>query len=45
MLQRLPIAHAQIKVGNTSGNLLNKISKSYIFCIKKKRLLKKYTII
>ena len=34
MLQRLPIASAQVKAGNT-----------YIFCIEKKKLLKKYTTI
>ena len=27
MLQRLPIALAQVKAGNTSGNLLNEIRK------------------
>ena len=27
MLQRLPIALAQVKVGNTSGNWLNKIGE------------------
>ena len=29
MLQRLPIALAQVKAGNTSKNLLNEIKKSY----------------
>ena len=33
MLQRLPIAPAQVKAGNTSGNLLNESEKSYILCI------------
>ena len=33
MLQRLPIALAQVKAGNTSGNLLNESEKSYILCI------------
>ena len=28
MLQRLPTALAQVKAGNNSGNLLNKIRKS-----------------
>ena len=35
MLQRLPIAHAQIKVGNTSGKLLNKAN--HIFFVSSKR--------
>ena len=34
MLQRSPIALAQVKAGNTSENLLNEIDKSYILCIK-----------
>ena len=29
ILQRLPTALAQVKAGNTSENLLNKIVKSY----------------
>ena len=34
MLQRLPIAIAQVKVGNTSENVLNdKSDKSYILCM------------
>ena len=41
MLQRLPIALAQIKAGNTSENLLNKINKFYILFIEQKKLLKK----
>ena len=32
MLQGLPIAHAQIKAGNTSENLLNEIRK-IIYCL------------
>ena len=39
ILQRLPIALAQVKAGNTSENLSG---KSYILCIKNKKLLKKY---
>ena len=39
ILQRLPIALAQVKEGNTSENLSG---KSYILCIKNKKLLKKY---
>ena len=33
MIQRLPIALAQIKAGNTSENLLNEICQIYILCI------------
>ena len=40
MLQKLPIALAQEKAGNTSENLLNKSDKLYILCIKQKKLLK-----
>ena len=40
MLQRLRIAIAQVKAGNTSENLLIKIR--YILCIELKKLLKKY---
>ena len=43
MLQRLPIALAQVKVSNTSGNL-KIIYKLYILCIEQNKLLKKYTI-
>ena len=39
ILQRLPIALAQVKVGNTSENLSG---KSYILCIKNNKLTKKY---
>ena len=43
MLQRLLIALAHIKAGNTSENLLNEVFvKSYILCIEQKKLLKKY---
>ena len=42
MLQRLPIALAQVKAGNNSENLLNEI-KLFIYCINQKKLLKKYT--
>ena len=31
MLQRLPVALAQVKTGNTSENLQTKFVKSYIF--------------
>ena len=36
MLQRLPIAIAQAKEGNTSENLQMKSDKSYILCIEQK---------
>ena len=45
MIQRIPIALAQIKVGNTSENLLNKSGKSYILRIEQKKLLRKYITI
>ena len=45
MLQRLPIAFAQVKTGNNSEKLLNEIRQIFILCINQKNLLKKYTII
>ena len=42
ILQRLPIALAQVKAGNNSENLLNEISQ--ILCINEKQLRKKYII-
>ena len=42
MIQRLPIALAQEKAGNTSENLLNEICQKYILYIKQKELLKRY---
>ena len=45
MLQRLPIAPAQVKTGKTSENVLMKSDKSYILCIEKKKLLKKHITI
>ena len=39
ILQRLPIALPHVKAGNTSENLLNEISKSFI---NQKKLLGKY---
>ena len=43
MLQRLPIALAQIKVGNTSENVLKmKSDKLYILFIEKKKSKKVY---
>ena len=42
MLQRLSLALAQAKAGNTSEeNLLNKFLKSCILSIRQKKLLKK----
>ena len=44
MLQRLPIAPAQVKAGNNSGNLLNEIRQIiYSLYQSKKKMLKKYT--
>ena len=45
MLQRFPIALAQVKAGNISENLITKSDKLFIICIEKKKLLKKYTTI
>ena len=36
MLKRLPIALAQVKAGNNSESLLNKIRKMFILCIDQK---------
>ena len=44
MLQRLPIALAQVKAGNNSESLINEISKLFILCISLKKLPKNYTI-
>ena len=44
MLQRLPIALAQVKAHNTSGYVIH-LDKSYILCIERKKLLRKYTTI
>ena len=41
MIQRLPIALAQEKAGNTSENLLNEIRQKYILYIKQKKIAKK----
>ena len=40
MIQRLPIALAQVKTGNTSKHLLNEIRQIYVPCIEKKKLIK-----
>ena len=42
MLQRLPIALAQLKEGNSSGNLLNEIRQFIYLSIKQNKILKKY---
>ena len=43
MLQRLPIALAQVETGNIFEHLLNEIRQ--ILCIEQKELLKKYITI
>ena len=45
MLQRLPMALAQVKAGNISENLLNEIRQIIYYFIKKRKLLKKCTTI
>ena len=44
-LQRIQSALAQLKAGNTSEKLLTKIRKIIYFCIKQKKLLKRYITI
>ena len=44
MLQRLPIAYAQVKAGNNSESLLNEIRQIVYSLCRRKKLLKKYTI-
>ena len=44
MLQRLPIALAQLNVGNNSENLLNELDKLFIIFISQKKLINKYKI-
>ena len=41
MLQRLPIALAQVKAGNISENVLNEICQFTFFCIKQRKSLKR----
>ena len=43
MLQRLPIALAQVKAGNTSSNLLNEIRQIRYYFYRAKEITKKYT--
>ena len=45
MLQRLPIALAQVKEGNTSEKLLNEICQIIYSLHRAKQLLKKYITI
>ena len=45
MFQRLPIALAQVKTGNTSENVLSKIRKITYFLYRAKELLKRYKTI
>ena len=44
MLQRLPIALAQIKAGNNSRGLSNEIRQTVYFLYQSNKSLKKYTI-
>ena len=44
MLQRLPIAIAQVKTGNNSESLLNEIRKSVYSLYSLKKLPKNYTM-
>ena len=44
MLQRLTIALAQVKAGNNSESLLNKIRQIVYLCINQNKSLRKYTI-
>ena len=41
MLQRLPIAHARVKSGNTSENLLNQIRQIIYSLYQEKEITKK----
>ena len=44
MLQRLPIALAQVKAGNNPESLLNEIRQTVYFLYQSKEVTKKYTI-
>ena len=44
MLQRLPIALAQVKAGNNSENLLNEMRQIIYSLYPSKEIIKKYTI-
>ena len=41
MLQKFPIALAQVKAGNTSEIFLNEIRQLYTLCIERKKVTKK----
>ena len=43
MLQRLPIALAQVKAGNTSENLVNEFKQIIYSLYQEKEVTKKYT--
>ena len=45
MLQRLPIAFAEVKAGNTSENLLNEIRQIIYSLYRAKKLVNMYIII
>ena len=45
MIQRLPIALAEVKAGNTFENLLNQIRQIIYYFYRPKKLLKEYKII
>ena len=45
MVQRLPIALAQVNAGNTSENVLNQIRQIINYLIEQNKLRKKYTTI
>ena len=42
MLPRLPIALAQVKAGNTSGNLLNQIKQIIYSLYRAKEIMQQY---
>ena len=42
MLQRLPVALAQVKACNTSENLLNEIHQTICYFCREKEVTKKY---
>ena len=42
MLQRLPIALAQVKASNTSGNLLNEVGQIIYSLYRAKEITKRY---
>ena len=44
MFQRLPIALAQVKAGNSSESLSNEIRQIVYFYINQKKSLKKYVV-